>query len=271
MTTQSLKDRVCFITGAARGQGRAHAVAMARAGADIALVDVCKDLPYPRYKMARPEDLAETKRLVEGLGRRALAIEADVRSATEIEAAVKGTLEAFGQIDVLVCNAGITDMANSWDLTEAQWDIMVDVNMKGCWLPTKYAIPAMIARGKGGRILMTSSVAGLRGLGGLAHYSAAKHGVVGLARALALEVAPYNITVNTLHPTNVDTPLLDGMADAASLDRAEFRAAIAKNNVLNTPTVSPEDVANAALFLASDEARFITGQALAVDAGMMLR
>lgn len=268
---RNLSGRVCFITGAARGQGRAHAVTMARAGADIALVDICKDLPYPRYKLACEADMAETKRLVEAEGRRVLAIEADVRRATEVEAAVKGTLEAFGHIDVLICNAGITDMAKSWDLSEEQWDIMVDVNMKGAWLPTKYALPSMIARGKGGRILMTSSVAGLRGLGGLAHYSAAKHGVVGLARALALEVAPYGITVNTIHPTNVDTPLLDGMADAASLDRADFRAAIAENNVLNTPTVSVEDIANAALFLASDEARFITGQALAIDAGMLLK
>ena len=193
-----------------------------------------------------------------------------MRNAKEVEAACRATLEAFGKIDILVCNAGITDMANSWDLTEDQWDIMIDVDLKGCWLPTKYVIPAMIAR-KAGRIIMTSSVAGVRGLAGLAHYSAAKHGVVGLARAIALEVAPYGITVNTVHPTNVDTPLLDGMADAASLDRGAFRAYIAKNNVIPTPTVAPEDIAHAVLYLASDEARYVTGQALAVDAGMLLR
>ena len=266
-----LTDKVSFITGAARGQGRAHAVAMARAGADVALLDVCQDLPYPRYSLARPEDLATTKKLVEAEGRRAIALVADVRDAKAVEAAVATTIAELGHIDILVCNAGITDMANSWDLTEDQWDIMVDVNLKGCWLPTKYVIPHMLARGKGGRIVMTSSVAGKRGLAGLAHYAAAKHGVVGLARSLALELAPHGITVNTVHPTNVDTPLLDGMADAASLDRAEFRAAIAGNNVLPTPAVAPEDIAHAVLYLVSDEARFVTGQALAVDAGMLLR
>ena len=240
-----LTNKVSLITGAARGQGRAHAVAMARAGADVALLDVCTDLPYPRYSMARPEDLAETKRLVEAEGRRAISLVADVRDGKAVEAAVGVAIAEFGHIDILVCNAGITDMANSWDLSEDQWDIMVDVNLKGCWLPTKYVIPHMLERAKpqngkhAGRIVMTSSVAGVRGLAGLAHYAAAKHGVGGLARSLALELAPHGITVNTVHPTNVD--------------------------------LLPDEIARFALFLASDEARFVTGQALAVDAGMLLR
>jgi SDR family mycofactocin-dependent oxidoreductase len=267
----SLEGKVALITGAGRGQGRAHAERLAAQGADCALLDVCADLAYPRYALATREDLAETAGRVRALGRDALELVADVRSAEEMERAAQEALGHFGHVDIVVCNAGITDMALSWDLPEAWWDAMVDVNLKGCWLTTKYLVPAMIARGEGGRIVMTSSVSGLRGLAGLAHYAAAKHGVVGFARSLALELAPHRITVNTVHPTNVDTPLLDGMADAAKLDRAAFRAEIGKNNVLPVDAIDPEDIANAVAWLVSDEARFVTGQTLAVDAGMLLR
>ena len=246
-------------------------MAFARLGADVALVDICRDLPYPRYALGTAEDLAETARQVEAEGTRALPLTADVRIPTEVEAAVRRTLEAFGHIDIVLCNAGITDMANSWDLTEEAWDIMVDVNLKGCWLPTRYALPSMIERGEGGRIIMTSSIAGLRGLGGLAHYCAAKHGVVGLARAIALEVAPHHITVNTVHPTNVETPLIDGMADAAGLSRDAFRAEIGELNAMPVGLVEPQDISDAVLWLASDAARYVTGQTLGVDAGMLLR
>lgn len=246
-------------------------MAFARLGANVALVDICRDLPYPRYALGTAADLAETARLVEAEGAGALPLTADVRVPAEVEAAVRQALEAFGHIDIVLCNAGITDMANSWDLTEEAWDIMVDVNLKGCWLPTRYALPSMIERGKGGRIIMTSSIAGLRGLAGLAHYCAAKHGVVGLARAIALEVAPHGITVNTVHPTNVETPLIDGMADAAGLSRDAFRAEISGLNAMPVGLVEPRDISDAVLWLASDAARYVTGQTLGVDAGMLLR
>lgn len=266
-----LSNKVALITGAGRGQGRAHAVTLARAGVDIAAVDICRDLPYPRYHLATEEDLAETVAQVEAQGRQALGIAGDVRSAADMKHAVEATLEQYGHIDILICNAGITDMAESWDLTEEWWDIMLDVNLKGCWLPTKYAIPHMIERGQGGRIIMTSSVAGVRGLGALAHYCAAKHGVLGLMKSMALELAPYHITVNALCPTNVDTDLLPGMASAAGIPFEDFLGSIGENNVLPIETVKAEDIANAALFLASDAARYITGQQLNIDAGMLLK
>ncbi len=266
-----LDGKVALITGAARGQGRAHAVTMAREGADIAALDLCEDLPYPRYALARPEDLGETAAQVRTQGRRALQLKADVRLADAMAAAVAETVAAFGRIDILVCNAGIADMAQSWDLTEDWWDIMIDVNLKGCWLATKFVVPHMLAGGRGGRIIMTSSVAGLRGQAGMAHYSASKWGVVGLAQSLARELAAHGITVNTLHPTGVDTDLIPGMAKAASMPLEELLRAIGDGHALPVTLIDPVEVSQAALWLASDDARHVTGQALAIDAGRMLR
>lgn len=263
--------KVALITGAGRGQGRAHAVTLAREGADIAALDICKDLPYPRYSLATGADLDETVRLVRKQGRKALPLVADVRCAQEMEAAVGQTIEEFGHIDILICNAGIADMANTWDVTEEWWDIMIDVNLKGCWLATKYVVPHMLERNKGGRIIMTSSVAGLRGKLGLGHYCASKWGVVGLAKTLALELAPYHITVNTLHPTGVNTELINGMAEAASIPKEQITQHLQSVNILPIDLVEPEDIANAALWLASDDARYVTGLELKVDAGRMLK
>lgn len=266
-----LEGKVALITGAARGQGRAHALAMAGEGADIAALDVCHDLPYPRYPLANADDLAETVRRVEALGHRALAIEADVRSARDVEAAVNAAIATFGYIDILVCNAGIADMALTWDITEEWWDIMLDVNLKGVWLAIKYVVPPMIAHGQGGRILITSSVAGLRGEPGMAHYCASKWGVVGLAKSLAQELSAYSITVNTLHPTAVNTAIISGMAKAAQMQTEELVDFIFTNHALPVRLIEAEDVASAALWLASDEARYVTGHTLKVDAGRMLK
>jgi SDR family mycofactocin-dependent oxidoreductase len=270
-STGKLAGKVAFITGAARGQGRAHATTMAREGADIAALDICRTLDYPRYPLATPADLDETVRQVQALDRRALPIVADVRSAAEMQAAVEQTIEEFGKIDILVCNAGIADMANAWDVTEEWWDVMIDVNLKGCWLAVKYVVPHMLERNMGGRIIMTSSVAGLRGKPYLAHYCASKWGVVGLAKALALEVAPHSITVNTLHPTGVDTDIIRGMADASNIPRSEITEHLRSVNILPVELVESQDIANAALWLASDEARYVTGQELKIDAGRMLK
>lgn len=266
-----LDGKVAFITGAARGQGRAHAVAMAREGADIVALDVCKDLSYPRYPLATHEDLNQTVAYVEAQGRKALAIEADVRDALEMEAAAKRAIAVFGYVDIVVCNAGIADMALAWDITEEWWDIMLDVNLKGCWLTVKYLVPRMIARNAGGRIIMTSSVAGLRGEPGMAHYCASKWGVIGLAKSLAHELSQYHITVNTLNPTGVNTDLITGMAKAAEMTKEDLVGFISSSHLLPVKLVEVEDVANAVLWLASDEARYVTGQTFQVDAGRMLK
>ena len=266
-----LEGKVALITGAARGQGRAHAVTMAREGADIVALDVCKDLPYPRYSLANPQDLQETVEQVQDIGRNALGIMADVRSPQEMEASVKQAVETFGHIDILVCNAGIADMALTWDITEEWWDIMLDVNLKGYWLAVKYVVPKMLAQGTGGRIIMTSSVAGLRGEPGMAHYCASKWGVIGLAKSLAQELAQHNITVNTLHPTAVDTDIISGMAKAAEMPREELVDFIFLSHTMPVKLIDADDVAKAALWLATDEARYVTGQKLKVDAGRMLK
>jgi SDR family mycofactocin-dependent oxidoreductase len=266
-----LTGKVAMITGAGRGQGRAHAVTMAGEGAKIAALDICHDLPYPRYGLATGGDLEETVREVEALGQEALAIEADVRSAGDMERAVAATIARFGYIDILICNAGIADMALTWDITEEWWDIMIDVNLKGVWLAIKYTVPGMIARNQGGRILITSSVAGLRGEPGMAHYCASKWGVVGLAKTLAHELSSYGITVNTLHPTAVNTAIISGMAKAAGMETEALIDFIHAGHALPVKLIEAADVASAALWLASDEARYITGHTLKVDAGRMLK
>ncbi len=266
-----LDGKVALITGAARGQGRAHALTMAGEGADIAAIDICRDLPYPRYSLAKPEDMTETVDLVRQLGQRALGFEADVRRAAEVEAAVAETIATFGHIDILVCNAGIADMALTWDITEEWWDTMIDVNLKGYWLAAKYVVPHMLARKQGGRIIMTSSVAGLRGEPGMAHYCASKWGVVGLAKSLAHELSEHSITVNTLHPTGVDTDIIPGMAKAASMATDDLVGFIENGHALPVKLVDAMDVASAALWLASDDARYVTGHTMKIDAGRMLK
>ncbi len=266
-----LEGKVAFITGAARGQGRAHAVLMAREGADIAALDICRDLPYPRYSLAVRSDLEETARQVRECGRQVIELVADVRDSAAMATAVNETIAVFGHIDILVCNAGIADMALTWDITEEWWDTMIDVNLKGYWLAVKYVVPHMLAQQTGGSIIMTSSVAGLRGEPGMAHYCASKWGVIGLANSLAQELAPHNITVNTLHPTAVNTAIIAGMAKAADMATEDLVEFIRHGNALPVKLIEAEDVANAALWLVSDEARYVTGQKLNIDAGRMLK
>lgn len=270
-----LDGKVAFITGAARGQGRSHAVRLAQEGADIIAVDIAEQIPTVPYAMATPEDLDETVRQIEALDRRIVARKADVRDAGALKDAVDAGVAELGRLDIVSANAGIFSNARAEDLTEEQWADMIDVNLSGVWRTCKVAIPHLRASG-GGSIIITSSTAGIEGAQNFAHYVSAKHGVVGLMRTLALELAPDWIRVNTVHPTGVDTDMIQNenlyalfAPDLAESERT--RDAISQRfqaiNALPIPWVEPVDISNAVLWLASDEARYVTGVMLPVDAG----
>ena len=271
-----MDGKVAFITGAARGQGRSHALRLAEEGADIVAVDVCRQLESVPYPMATPDDLAETAKLVEELDRRIVAREADVRDSAQLEAAVSEGLSEFGHIDVVCANAGIFSTASAWDITEQMWQEMIDVNLAGVWRTVKAVVPSMMERGQGGSIILTSSAAGLIAYPNLAHYVAAKHGVTGLMRALSIELAPKRIRVNSVHPTTVSTDMIHNSAiynvflpDLDNPSREDVAAAMQLTNALPIPWVESVDISNAVLWLASDEARYVTGVALPVDAGVL--
>lgn len=269
-----LDNKVAFITGAARGQGRAHAVRMAQEGADIIAVDLCEDLDVVYYDMPGEEELAETVRLVEEQDRRIIASKADVRDFAALKGAVDAGVAELGRLDFAVANAGISNIGPATEISDQDWDDVVDIDLKGVWLTAKAAIPHIAAHGEGGSIVLTSSAAGLHAFAGLAHYASAKHGVVGLMRVLAVEYGPQKIRVNSIHPTQVNTPMLMNsysfglfVPDKENPTVDDFAPVSQAMHTLPTPWVEPEDIANAAVFLCSDEARFITGAALPVDAG----
>jgi SDR family mycofactocin-dependent oxidoreductase len=263
-----LEGKVALISGAARGQGRSHAVRLAQEGADIIAFDVCHQLGTVPYPMADSEDLKETVRLVEDLDRRIVAREADVRDAAAVQAVVDEGVSQFGRLDVISANAGIASFVeNTWSMTEEQWEEMIAVNLSGVWRTVRAGIPKMIEGGNGGSIVLTSSTAGVKGMAGIGHYVAAKHGVVGLMRNLANELAQYSIRVNTVHPTGVNTPMVHNEFMDQALASPDFSTNM--QNALPVEEVQPVDISNAIVFLASDEARYITGTMLPVDAGFL--
>ncbi len=275
-----LEGKVAFITGAARGQGRSHAVRLAQEGADIIAVDICRpvetvDIIAP----STPEDLAETADLVKAQDRRVVTAEVDVRDYEALKAAVDSGVEQLGGLDIIVANAGIGNGGATLDKTsEADWTAMIDVNLGGVWKSVKAGVPHILAGGRGGSIILTSSVGGLKAYPHTGHYVAAKHGVVGLMRTFAIELGEHNIRVNSVHPTNVNTPLFMNEA-TMRLFRPDLQnpgpddmALVAKMmHVLPIGWVEPVDISNAVLFLASDEARYITGVTLPIDAGSCLK
>lgn len=273
-----LKGKVALVTGAARGIGRAQAVRFAQEGADIVALDVCDPIDTVLIPPSTPAELDTTAALVSEAGGRVHTEIVDVRDLAAMQAATGRGAERLGGLDVVCATAGITSRGMAVELDENAWRTMLDVNLTGVWHTCRAGAPHLIARGAGAMIL-TSSIAGLRGLVGVAHYTAAKHGVVGLMRSLANELAPHHVRVNCINPTNVDTPMIqnDTVSSAFRPDldrpptRAEFADAARSMNMLAVPWIDPVDVANAALFLASDEARYITAITLPVDAGATQR
>ena len=264
-----LTGKVAFITGAARGQGRAHAVKLAAAGADIIALDLCEQIASVPYPLATPEDMDATVKLVEETGARIVACQADVRDRDAVKAAVRSGTEALGdRLDIVIANAGIAPMA-----APEAWQDVIDVNLTGIYHTIDVAMKPMIKFGNGGSIVLTSSVAGLVGLGspvgGSVGYAAAKHGIVGLMRVYANFLAPYSIRVNSVHPAGVNTPMIDNEFTRSWLDgiAQESQGGPDLGNALPVQALEPEDIANAVFWLVSDAARYVTGVTLPVDAG----
>jgi (+)-trans-carveol dehydrogenase len=272
-----LEGKVAFVTGAARGQGRSHAVRFAEEGADIIALDVVHDIATVPYPLGTPDELEETKRAVEALDRRILAYRVDVRDSDGVAAALADAVSRLGRLDIVVANAGILSFGALSEMDESTWQNMVDVNLTGVWVSIDAAVPHILAGGAGGTILMTSSTSGLRAYPGVGHYVAAKHGVLGLMKTLAQELAPHSIRVNAIAPTQVDTPMVQNEGlyrvwspGTPNPTRADFERASSAAIPLSIPWVDPADVSNAMVFLASDEARYITGVCLPVDGGTLV-
>ena len=276
-----VEGKVAFITGAARSQGRSHALRLAQEGADIIAVDIAGPVPsIQMYPPATEDDLAETVRQVEALDRRIVASEADVRDGAALQQAVDAGVAELGRLDIVLANAGIASFAPVEDLTDAMWDDMIDINLTGVFRTVRAAVPHLRAHGQGGAIVITSSTAGIKGMANLAHYVAAKHGVVGLMKTLANELAPDMIRVNSVHPTSVDTDMIHNEATyglfmpdkpASEVTRDEAGEIFRSLNALPIRWVDPVDISNAVLFLVSDDARYVTGVQLPVDAGSVIK
>jgi SDR family mycofactocin-dependent oxidoreductase len=259
--------RVAFITGAARGQGRAHAVRLAEEGADIVISDICAAVPTNGVTPASQEDLNETVRLVEKTGQRAIARVVDVRDLEGLEALGNEAVSELGHIDIVVANAGILNWGNAWELSSQSWNELIDVNLTGIFHTIKATVPHMIKQGTGGSIILTSSSAGLKGQPFTLAYTAAKHGVVGITRGLANELGAYDIRVNSIHPAGVETEMMkvDGLFQMIQ-QHAETLGPLFMNTLPHF-SMKPEAVAGVVAWLASDESRYLTGAQIPVDLG----
>jgi len=266
---KEFNNKTVFITGAAKGQGKAVALAFAKEGANIIGFDLGSPIAYPAYNNSSSSDLEKLKQGAEALGAKAVVFSGDIRNAADVEKAVAGGAGKFGGIDVLFNNAGICAYGKAHELSESEWDAMIGINLKGAWLAAKYVIPYMIKQ-KNGVIINNSSIAGMRGMNRMCHYAASKWGLVGLTKSWAIELAPHGVRVLSIHPTGVNTPMNDGLAflEGTTVEEIAERSA---SNLLPVPWVEPEDVAEAVLFLASERSRYATGSQYVLDAGLLTR
>lgn len=259
--------KVAFITGAAHGQGRATALLLAKEGANIVAFDVAKKIEYPAYTFGTSDELISLQEEIKAFGQKTLLVTGDVRDTKAVEAAVTQAIETFGKIDILFNNAGICAYASIDKMTDEEWDSMIDINLKGPFNVTR-SVSAHMIKAKSGVIINNSSVMGLRGGNRLSHYSASKWGLTGLTKSWAIELAPHNIRVLSIHPTGVNTPMNDGLAEmegATPLEIAERSA----GNLQPVPWIETEDVAQLVAYLASDKARYATGGQFVLDAGLL--
>jgi SDR family mycofactocin-dependent oxidoreductase len=269
MVEYDFGGKVAFVTGAAHGQGRSHAQHYARNGADVVLADICENIATNPYDLGTADELAETASLVEDEGQEALTVEMDVRDEAAVEAAVEQAVDHFGHIDVLANNAGIFNASEMTEMDEAMWDDMIDVNLKGVWLCSKHVGKHFVERGDGGKIVSTSSTAGYVGTPTAGHYVATKHGVRGLTKTLALELAEYDVNVNAVAPTGIETPMIAGYTEAYGEEMLEEIGQLTGpfNVFGDGGMIGPEHISEAYMWLSSDAARYVTGITLPVDAG----
>jgi SDR family mycofactocin-dependent oxidoreductase len=266
-----LDGKVALVTGAARGQGRAHAVRLAQEGADIIACDVCAPVDTTLYKPATVDELNATVAAVEAEDRRILARTADIRDLPALEALVADGVDDFGRLDIVVANAGVMNAGRLWEITPAQWKVIIDVNLTGTWNTIKAAVPAMIAGERGGSIILISSSTGLKAFPFLGAYGASKFGVTGLGQTLANELGEYNIRVNTIHPAGVETEIINDPDLFKLIEEHQHTLAPVFMTSLATKWMKPEDISNTVAFLASDEAKYMTGSKIVVDMGTVCR
>jgi SDR family mycofactocin-dependent oxidoreductase len=273
-----LDGKVAFITGIARGQGRSHALTLAREGADIIGLDLCRTPASVPYHGATQADLEETVRLVEDTGRKIVAEQADVRDLAQVQAVFDAGIAQFGRVDIVLPNAGICAGGLTWEITPKAWQEMLDINLTGPWHTVRVAIPTMIEQGQGGAIVFTGSVDALKGSANISSYAAAKHGITGLMRSLANEVGQYGIRVNSINPGHVDTIMLGNefvwglfRPDLDRPTKDDVVESFRSTNLLPEPWMQPEDVSNAILYLVSDQGRFVTGTTQLLDTGFLAK